>query len=369
MDSQAEFDELLLKIYGAVLAPAQWEHAWHAVARHAGAEGFHFFSLDLLTGLPDFGLVSHWPEALVEYDQYYGRIDPRREIVSALAPGELFVCHEHIDERFAARNEYYQDFLMRYDARYALGGSLRRTTSNDTFFALMRSAAQGAFAPEEIRRTRRLIPHLRQAVDLFHHTTRLREVAALGEAGFDALETGLIATDARGRIVYVNAQGEALLKLGGGIVSKHGVLAATDPADDSQLAGAIRQTATSGTPRSIKINGSASRGFLHLTVIRLGASHTLFSTHPSTRLLILLGTSGARRVLTGYQLMQLFGLTAAEARLARALAQGQTPEQYAAEQSLKMATVRAQLRATYPKIGVHRQADLVRLLATIPVAR
>jgi DNA-binding CsgD family transcriptional regulator len=59
---------------------------------------------------------------------------------------------------------------------------------------------------------------------------------------------------------------------------------------------------------------------------------------------------------------EALGLTAAEARLAMFLVYGGTTAQYAERHRLSRHTVRNQLQAIFAKLGVNRQADLVRLL-------
>jgi DNA-binding CsgD family transcriptional regulator len=69
------------------------------------------------------------------------------------------------------------------------------------------------------------------------------------------------------------------------------------------------------------------------------------------------------------QLMDFFGLSAAEARLARAICHGDSVEEYATDQGLRLPTVRTQLSSIFHKTGTERQATLVRLIAGIPVVR
>lgn len=76
-----------------------------------------------------------------------------------------------------------------------------------------------------------------------------------------------------------------------------------------------------------------------------------------------------RRALTGYQLLQLFDFTAAEARVARALIHGSTAEAYAEENGVSIATVRSQIRSVLTKTGMRRQSDLIRILGAVPAAR
>ena len=59
----------------------------------------------------------------------------------------------------------------------------------------------------------------------------------------------------------------------------------------------------------------------------------------------------------------LFDLTAAEAKIASMLVAGDTVEAIASRQDVTANTVRMQLKSIFAKTGVHRQAELVSLLA------
>ena len=54
------------------------------------------------------------------------------------------------------------------------------------------------------------------------------------------------------------------------------------------------------------------------------------------------------------------------ARLARALAAGETLAFYASESALKLPTVKSRLRAEFEKTGPDRQAAMVRLMTGLP---
>jgi DNA-binding CsgD family transcriptional regulator len=68
-------------------------------------------------------------------------------------------------------------------------------------------------------------------------------------------------------------------------------------------------------------------------------------------------------------LIQLFGLTPAEARLALALGAGESLEDAAETFGVGLTTVRTQLRQVFAKTDTNRQADLVRLLARLDLRR
>ena len=64
-------------------------------------------------------------------------------------------------------------------------------------------------------------------------------------------------------------------------------------------------------------------------------------------------------------LKQVFGLTPTEAKLATLMAKGATLTEAAALQGVRVATVRAQLRAIFTKTHTHRQAELVMLVSRL----
>jgi len=61
-------------------------------------------------------------------------------------------------------------------------------------------------------------------------------------------------------------------------------------------------------------------------------------------------------------LRELFGLTPAEARLARAIFEGLSPGEAAASFGVSPHTVRVQLGHIFAKTGTNRQSELVRLM-------
>lgn len=68
------------------------------------------------------------------------------------------------------------------------------------------------------------------------------------------------------------------------------------------------------------------------------------------------------------RLCALFGLTNTEAEVAQALANGKRPADIAAERSVSSTTVAFHMRNLFQKTGVSRQADLIALILTSPLA-
>jgi DNA-binding CsgD family transcriptional regulator len=62
------------------------------------------------------------------------------------------------------------------------------------------------------------------------------------------------------------------------------------------------------------------------------------------------------------QLVDLFDLTATEAKVALSIASGKSGPECARELRMSAHTVHTHMRRIFAKLGVHRQADLVRVL-------
>jgi DNA-binding CsgD family transcriptional regulator len=67
----------------------------------------------------------------------------------------------------------------------------------------------------------------------------------------------------------------------------------------------------------------------------------------------------------GEALHQLYKLTTAEARVAFAIASGQTPLEIAEAAATSAGTVRTQLKSIFAKMGISRQSHLVAVLSEI----
>jgi len=72
--------------------------------------------------------------------------------------------------------------------------------------------------------------------------------------------------------------------------------------------------------------------------------------------------NGSQYPLTEQTLCSRFGLTSAEARVARGIARGETIASIAGRHNVAVATARSQLKSVFSKLGAHRQAELVALL-------
>jgi DNA-binding CsgD family transcriptional regulator len=235
---------------------------------------------------------------------------------------------------------------------------------------------RGRLTDEQMVRCQRLLPHLKRTLDITVRTGVLRGAAALGQRALDAIDDGVVVVDAALRIVYSNLRADALLNKGNCLQADMARLRARG-ALQTRLEDSIRRVQQSGRSEGLRLpmaeSGGPSDAFWLLLISRLPQKRATplaaFAAVSQPNALVFIVAPGRQRVVGAHQLMQLFGLTPAEARLAHGLARGQAIEEYRTTQGLRMATVRTQLRAVLAKTGAARQHDLMRLLAGLPSVR
>jgi DNA-binding CsgD family transcriptional regulator len=353
-------ERLIESLYDVALGAGGWEQPMNAMAGLLDAGHVHLMVWDSTCPQPAHSQTCGIDERMEgDYRAHYGAIDPRRLLVAGLPEGHWFACHHRFDERAVARSEFWQDYLIPGGVRYLLGTRLTRRDGMDVFFGIHRALGQPAFDDADIAFMRGLTGHFQRAAQLWLQTDTLRAQAR----ALDAVEQAVLATDVEGRLRFVNRYAEALLRGGAPLVMRRGRVTALQPAEALQLTAALRACAASGQAQALRLGASS------VAVLRIAEDSVLAAGLGASRLLLLVTPDRHRRVAPVRQVMQLFQATAAEARLARALAAGESLDSYAEQAGLSPATVKTQLGALFRKTGTRRQPELVRLLATLPAAR
>lgn len=370
--SEENYDRLVGLIYESSLDPSLWRDTMNELSRQVGADTFHFLGWDSKNQVPTFGVTSldSWNDAIALYNSHYCKVDPRLELTLKVGPGAVIACHHYFDDRFVSKDEFYQDFLLSFGLRYMLGGCLTHRERADANLALLRDPKHGPFEAEHESLLARLMPHFNRSLRLMDHAQKAIMTGDLATAGQNAASLAVIAVNHAGQLLYCNHIGEALLRAAKVLRINNGVLACANGIQQKGWAEILAAIVKTGRPANLLLNTSTrpdERYSVTLTSLPKRGAFSL--TGEPDGVLCLVVPLDQRRMATAGQLMQLFGLSAAEARLARALTAGDTLEIYAAESDLKLSTVKSQLRSVFEKTGTDRQAALVRLIVGIPAVR
>ena len=189
------------------------------------------------------------------------------------------------------------------------------------------------------------------------------------------LATGVILVDDGWRVVYANARAKSILAVNGGLTIESGVLVTTTSNETAQLRGLKSCSLREEVERD---DADATTMFVTRTESRwplfVAASHLPTSCPdggPGNRLTVLLiNDPEQQEPLDRDSLSRLFGLTAAEAAVAQAVAKGLGLQHAVEELGISINTVRTHQKRVFQKTGTSRQAELVKLMfGSVPPMR
>lgn len=362
-----QWDGLIGDLYEAVLDPARFQPAVARADRMLESDLCHIVGLTK-QGQENMRVFSHSDiESMGDlYARHYNKIDPRRFQMETAAVGVAYRCAEFFDEGFVSGNEFYQDFLIPQGFRYVIGACLHRSANANVFVAFNHCAGRPDFSDHEQRFFQRYITHLSRVMQsLFDHAPVAAALAS--EDALHMLEYGVIALDHGANVVYSNRLAERMLADGLRTQLSNGQLT-----DGGELSVLFRRLVREGRAHAIQLAAPPGASPIFVSGMRTRQRSDaaspfggyLADRQPAVVLIFSLGKN--KTVAAPSQLMQLFGLSPAEARLAHELGGGMSIIDYAERYSVSVATARTQLRAVLHKTGESRQQDLVRMLIALP---
>jgi len=326
--------------------------------------------------MPDWRACGHFGpvDGHVELAQWMTLAD-HEALASRSVPGRPLRTSAFLSASQMRRSSLYQDVLR------PLNGGLAalvysRNATGWTGISYCRSLARGHdFDNEELAAIQALAPDIDniEAVQ-----ARLQQAQVQADAAHDMLHLAtqaIILLDAGARPVFLNRSAERLLAAAGdGLrLDARGIRARTAP-DDRRLQHAIR-TALRLSPES---RGPLQRedlgSALPLTVHRPPPRRPwILSVVPASclsaramqggaQVAVLIHNPDDAGLISASRLMDAYGLTRREAQLSALLGQGEDLAAAAARLALSAGTARQYLKQIFRKVGVQRQAELVRVL-------
>jgi DNA-binding CsgD family transcriptional regulator len=188
----------------------------------------------------------------------------------------------------------------------------------------------------------------------------------------EKLSVGMIAVDAQATVLFANQTAERLLRAGLGLTCRQGCLGATDPTKEGELRRLIQQAGLAALGRLSEAGGVLALPRIEgrpLSLLVCPLRPHALTLGPTPAALIIFGDPDANPSTSTQALIELYGLTLAEARLMAALVDGERLEHYADRQGISVNTARTQTKQIFAKTGHGRQADLIREALANPALR
>ena len=376
------FGRILDSLHACAFDDSRWDAASGLVDAFCGTRGNHLvFGDGAASGDVDifFARFCYRGERRADLErEYFGRwhgVDERLPRIRRLAAGRLASVRELLGEEAMRTSALYNELMARTDTRDSLNVRLDGPGGSRIVWAFADPADAEGWSGGQVERIGALLPHLRQFVRVRQALAGAKALGASMVELLDHVGTGVIQLDRRGRIGEVNDRARALLRAGTGLADRDGGLRAALPDEDAalqaMLARALPSSGGPGAGGSMAVSGGdpASRLVLHVSPVAEGGSAPR-AAEPGA--LVLAVETAERPRFDRERVAALLGLTPSESHLAVALAEGRTVQDVARETERSVNTVRWHLQHVYAKLGVSRQADVVRAvmaLADIPGAR
>jgi len=373
---EAVYRSALAKLYEAAIEPVAWAGFLDELSRLLDAKCCHYLVWDEYSNQPCFGMHSAGSSRSGEpgCEAAYSPNDPRRKLSGEL-DGKWILCREHFDEEFVEASELRERIPEDLEGRRIAGLALKRPAGLTSVFDVLRDKVRKPFGAPDVRWLERIHPHLEQASRLHLEVEHLRRRATTAESVLHALGYPVLVVDEVAEVRFCNAAADDWLCTNGQLATSSGVLYSKEARLDGAIRGLVRRatrdcsgTRIAGTlrlPPRGRARGEAARPY-SMIALPLPSHSALAMKGERPLALLLVVDVTAHAPLTSEALQTLFSLTPAEARLALSLAQGKLLEQGAAAANVSLNTAKTQLRAILEKTGVHRQADLIRLIFAHP---
>jgi len=372
-----EINQLIALIYSASLDQSKWNEVMKQMATlfDGAAAILAFADLNGESRTNRDTTMVRWhdynagPENVQLYLDYADK--DLRTAYGLARPGQVYVDQDFIDDKAMDNHVFYQDFLRLFDMRYSVGVSVPTSPSQCIVANVIRSSRQGHADRGAIELMGMLYPHVAQAVRIGDKLAQLNlENVALRDA-FDHLTDGVFITSGDGAIIIANQAAETMMQAKEGLHETAGTLSASHKPTADALRELIAKTAKTALDISLEATALAipkpSDGRpLHLIAMPVVTSMEAQFTALSRKHAVFLIVSDPDQQPTTptERLKAIFGLTASEARLAAELVAGVSISDYAEKAGITENTARWTLKQVQAKTDCHRQADLVRLLAS-----
>jgi DNA-binding CsgD family transcriptional regulator/PAS domain-containing protein len=373
--NQGAFEHAVGLLYDA--AYEQGSAAWSAVGNQLmqilDAKGCLLQIADMRIGRSQI-LASPGCEGLnmAAYAEHYVRHDLWAQMATPERGNRALLMHHLVPPDVWERSEIYNDFVRPGGTFFwCLGAAIPMRDGQVGMLGILRERDDPRFGESEAAGLDTLLPHLRRSMQLTHHLRGLELDLAHARAGLDAISIGVLVCSPEGKVRIANRIAGEILARGDGIaLDGFDVLTLDDPQKQHGL-----QRGIAGAARRAGLEAEGAGNAFRIPRAEGPPLKLLVAPLPEAQQAGIGGAGGAMILIDDPDrgaapaieaLKALFGLTGAEARLARRLAHGDcTAPEIAVEFALSPQTIRTQMKSIHRKMEVSHQAEVSAILSRL----
>ncbi|WP_072395137.1 helix-turn-helix transcriptional regulator [Hyphomicrobium sp. CS1GBMeth3] len=369
--SDATLLDLVELIYAAGSDPNGWERLAERINKEMPGVGFALGCSLLVEGQ---GFVQHPasagydPDSIKSLVEHYQQINPYETLHKALPVGKAIKATSLVTRDWLERQVFYHEWLKPAgDYTHGAGIVIARDHRRQMRIAIDIPDRLGHLEEPCAQLLTRLGPHLARAFELNQRLEAAIATQHVLDNLLDRIDGAAAILGRNGHVCAVNRQAEALARVATLIkITPTNRMTFCKPAYETAfqraLAAALGAAGSNG-PCAFLIEdrdgGKANVVVLPLRATSSGAAYAV----AGAQALLIIREAGKAVSAPADVLRTLYRVTHAEAAVVLQIAAGLSLAEAADALSVSRSTARNQLTAAMAKLGVHRQAELVGLMA------
>ncbi|TXK30951.1 helix-turn-helix transcriptional regulator [Ottowia sp. GY511] len=322
-------------------------------------------------------MIAEWGTRYLAHDLW----TTEAQRIGAIHDGNVMLGTQLVPDEQLVRSVFYREFLSRLNIRrmctsVVFAGTVARLPM--TACAIYRGSEYDDFDASHCHLLQLTARHLSQALGAMLQLRDTEFRLATSLQGLDRLTVGVLLLGQRGEALFANRSALALLSRGRGLSLRAGHplqdgigwLQAADDRSHTALHAGIR-AALANDPlqpthfsHGLRIARGSATGELVVQIVPVIEQDPVWGMLQPGALVFVTDAEQTPR-LDASMLQRLYGVSAAECRVAQELLHGDTLQDVAQRLNLGENTVKSHLRQLFAKTGTHRQPQLVRLLLAL----
>ena len=289
-----------------------------------------------------------------------------------LPEGKVFCLSDRVTQRELKELDHYKHFMKVYDVTDIMGFDICDNEGDNHIRLRLRVVRLGdepKFSELDRQRFASIIPLMKKSLTIYSRM----EIRGISQEIYQELLASMdIASFILGsnfEVMAKNYLAEQVVKNKDGLFIDHKKLRCINSVEQKKFTGiceTILNARSQDNPVFLLENFTLSRsesGAKWSAFIRLVDSQDFMGAETSPELLLLIRDSSRRQIPTPALLMDVFGVTPAEARLTLKLIDGLSLTAAAEELGISRNTARTQLSSVFSKTNLHSQTQLVKLVS------
>ena len=325
-------------------------------------------SIDGTNRIQVIASAGHDPANLKKYNEQFYALNCYEPLLRTIPVGRVITGSELAPRDWLKRQVFFNEWLVP-SGDFSRGCTLTMAKDGDrllrTIFDLPEKYASAE--AETAKLLTRLGPHIIRAFELNETLGAARAISTSLHALLVSLDGAALILGANGRVKLLNDRAEAQLRSGRLLkLSASAMLTFASPTDQASFEKAKLSAIDSklSAPQPFRIASSENGLIASVFPLRSAVSIAELGAASHDILLVIRPTFGGMLGVCD-ALQKLFQLTKREAVVIEAIGNGNPPARVADELGVSVLTVRNQLASAMAKMKVHRQAEIVAIVANL----